>query len=299
MNFERPLADRSVPEIPPPDDRIRVIIDTDAKNEIDDQWALTLALLADERFKIEGLVGSAFDNHRGGRNSITDSVEEIERVVEKVGRPVTCPILPGAPPMQFSDKPSVSEGVEFIVEKALESDPDDPIWVIGLGCATDMASALLLDERIIDHVVAFWHLRTDWPDRCTNFNVFTDVRAARLLFHAPVPFVLFDTGEQLTCPMEESQEQVAPYGDIGSYLHEYRHRDSYFADPEKGFFDLGDIAGLVDPSLATWETVEFPRVDYNLRYQFGDNHGQIVRCADLDRDGVFTLFYDRLQSAYS
>jgi len=31
-----------------------VIIDSDAKNEIDDQWAIGLAILSPERFEIEG-----------------------------------------------------------------------------------------------------------------------------------------------------------------------------------------------------------------------------------------------------
>ena len=51
---------RQVPTIPPKGERIDVIIDADAKNEIDDQWALALALLSPERFNILGIVGGEF-----------------------------------------------------------------------------------------------------------------------------------------------------------------------------------------------------------------------------------------------
>ena len=41
--------------------------------------------------------------------------------------------------MQYNFLPSPSEGVDFIIEKARASTPDDPLWIIGLGAATDMA----------------------------------------------------------------------------------------------------------------------------------------------------------------
>jgi inosine-uridine nucleoside N-ribohydrolase len=289
---------RTVPEIPPPGESIRVVFDTDAKNEIDDQWALVLALLSLDRFEIEGFVGATFDNERGGRDSVDRSVREIETVLEKAGFAGEWPVKRGSHPMQYADEPSESEGVDFIVDRALAGDPDDPLWVVGLGAATDMASALLQEERIRDRVVAFWHLRTDWPDRCTNFNVFNDVRAARALFHSPLPFVLFDTGGHLTCPMAESERAVAPYGEIGAYLHEYRHEREWFADPEKGFYDLGDVAALVDPGAATWETVECPSIGWDLSYQFEGELGRILRCADVDRDRAFELLYERLRARY-
>jgi hypothetical protein len=150
----------------------------------------------------------------------------------------------------------------------------------------------------VDRVIAFWHLRTRWPEKCYNFNVFGDVRAARLLLHSPLSFVLFDTGTYLRCPMEESERRVKPYGELGRYLHEYRHRDPWFANPRKGFYDLGDIAALVDPTLACWEETPCPAVNWDLRYQFEGTLGTILRCYHVDRDRTFGLLYDRLSTRY-
>jgi hypothetical protein len=61
------------------------VIDSDAKNEIDDQWAIALAILSPERFQIEGFVGANFDNQRGGPDGVVKSVREIETVLEKAG----------------------------------------------------------------------------------------------------------------------------------------------------------------------------------------------------------------------
>ena len=298
MNWNPELKDRAVPRIPPAGKRLRVVIDSDAKNEIDDQWAIALAILSPERLQIEGFVGANFDNQRGGPEGVARSVREIETVLEVAGMAGRWPVLHGSHPMRYQFEPSRSEGVAFIIERALAGSPEDPLWVVGLGAATDMASALLVEPRIVDRVIAFWHLRTRWPEKCYNFNVFGDVRAARLLFHSPLSFVLFDTGTYLRCPMEESERRVKPYGELGRYLHEYRHHDPAFSDPQKGFFDLGDIAALVDPNLACWEETPCPAVNWDLRYHFHGTLGTILRCYHVDRDRTFALLYDRLETWY-
>jgi purine nucleosidase len=298
VKFEKNPSDRSVPVIPPREERIRVVIDTDAKNEIDDQYAIALAILSPERFEIEGFIGANFDNIRGGADSVEKSVREIELVLQKAGMKGRWPVKHGSDPMRYQFVPSESEGVDFIVEKAMQSSPEDPLWIVGLGASTDMASAILKEPEIIDRVVAFWHFRTRWPEKCYNFNVFGDVRAARLLFHSPLSFVLFDTGTYLTCPVEETEKNLRPYGELGRYLHEYRFTHPNFASPKKGFFDLGDIAALLDPDIACWEITECPEVDWDLDYHHRGNMGSIVRCYHVDRDRAFELLFNRMREAY-
>lgn len=131
-----------------------------------------------------------------------------------------------------------------------------------------------------------------------NFNVFGDPIAARTLIHLPMPLVLFDTGGHLSCPMEESARAVRPFGEIGEYLHEFRKTHEWFAQPDKGFFDLGDIAALLAPEIATWVVEDCPEVSPDLRYRFKGSKGKILRCSDIDRDKTFALLYERLRKAY-
>ena len=200
--------------------------------------------------------------------------------------------------MQYKYAVSASEGVDFIVQTILASTPQDPVWIVALGSATNLASAYLTNPDIANSAVFFWHGRTRWPDQCWNFNVFGDRHAAITLFEAPIPLILFDTGTHLYCPMEESEKHVKPYGDIGKYLHEYRYRSEYFQRENKGFFDLGDIAALVDPDIALWQVVSCPEVDPDLSYKFKGTKGKILRCYYVDRDATFQLLYDRLEQNY-
>jgi inosine-uridine nucleoside N-ribohydrolase len=297
MKFEID-QDRRVPQIPPLGQRLRVVIDSDAKNEIDDQWAIALAVLAPERFEIEGFVGANFDNQRGGPHGIEESVREIEMVLDKAGMAGKWPVKHGSHPLRYQFEPSESEGVDFIIERAMAGSPENPLWVIGLGTATDITSAFLKQPQIADRVVVFQHFRTMWPAKCYNFNVLGDVRAARLIFQSPLPFVLFDTGTYLRCPMDESEEFVKPHGELGEYLHDYRFNDPHWMSPTKGFFDLGDIAALLDPELACWEVTECPEVGWDLQYHFRSTMGSILRCYHVDRDRTFALLYDKLRTHY-
>ena len=79
------------------------------------------------------------------------------------------------------------------------------------------------------------------------------------------------------------------------YLHEYRKTQPSFMSPKKGFFDMGDVAALVDPSLACWEETECPEVDWDLSYRFKGTLGSILRCYHVDRDRSFALLYERLR----
>jgi inosine-uridine nucleoside N-ribohydrolase len=196
----------------------------------------------------------------------------------------------GSDPIVFRDRPSASEGVDFIVQEARKATPENPLWLILLGPATDGAAALLKDPSIADRVIIFWHGRSEWPDRCANFNAQNDLLATQLLFELPCRFVLFDTGTNLNMPMEESERRVGAVGPLGKFLHDIRKRSAYASRADKGMFDLGDIAALVDPEgTVEWEVAQTPAVRYDYRYDFTQTNGPLLRIKSIDRTASFRL----------
>jgi purine nucleosidase len=291
------------PKIPPKNERMRVIIVSDATNEIDDIWALSLAILYPDRFDIEGFVGSNYDHTETGvgPESIELSVNGIRTILAKAGKTGKYPVYAGSHPMQYEFAPSRSEGVDFIVKKAMTASPDNPLWIIGLGAPTDLASAYLQEPAIKDKIVVFWHGRTHatWPYRLQNYNVKGDMHASRILFHAPFPFVLFDTGTQLNAgTLEESEINVKPYGELGEYLYNYRLKSEDWRGNQKGFFDLGDIAVLIDPEIGKWEETFCPTVTPYMDFNFYKTNGTLLRCYDIDRNKTYQLLYKRLKENY-
>lgn len=287
--------DRVVPPWPPGEKPLRVIIDTDAATEVDDQHALALALVSLDRFKIEGIVAAHFGD-KGGPQGVERSYQEVLTVLEKAGLKGRIPVKKGSDPFTYSQVPPPSEGVDFIIERAMANE-SEPLWVISLGPCTDIAAAWLKEPRIKDRVIAFWHGRTQWPTKAWNYNAYNDLKAVRILFSSQLPLVLFDTGTDLTCAMQESEKRIRPHGPLGAYLHEIRLRSPAWQVPNKGLFDLGDIAALVDPSLVQFEVVDAPSVQWDMLYDHKNTHGRMVRISSIDRDRTFDLLEHRLATA--
>ena len=61
-----------------PTGRLRLVIDTDAKNEVDDQFAIAWALRSPERFRVEAVYAApfshgCFQNFRASKEAIEKS----------------------------------------------------------------------------------------------------------------------------------------------------------------------------------------------------------------------------------
>lgn len=278
------------PTVPwPPTGTLRVIIDTDTGNEVDDQWAVALALGFPERLKIEGFVAAHY-GQRGGANGIAKSRKSLEATLAAAGAAGKFIIKNGSDPVVYRDRVPNSEGVDFIIETAHTATPENPLWLILLGPATDGVAALLKDPSIADRLVIFWHGRSSWPERCSNFNAVNDPIATQLVFELPSRFVLFDSGANLTMPMEESDARVGSKGALGRFLHDIRKPSAYASRADKGMFDLGDIAALIDPTATcTWEAVQAPTVTLQYRYNFQQTNGPMVRISTIDREASFAL----------
>lgn len=274
---------------PPPAGELRVIIDTDAANEVDDQFAVALALGFPERMKIEGFVAAHY-GQKGGPKGIAKSRASLEDTLAAAGMADKFIIKNGSDPFVYRDRVPESEGVDFIIATAHTATPENPLWLILLGPATDGAAALIKDPSIADRVIIFWHGRSDWPQRCANFNAVNDPVATQLTFELPSRFVLFDTGANLTMPMDESERRVGSAGKLGAFLHGIRKSSSYASRADKGIFDLGDIAALIDPAgTAKWEAVQAPSISLEYRYEFRKTNGPLLRIDAIDRDGSFLL----------
>ncbi|MCK5804221.1 MAG: hypothetical protein KAI66_15395 [Lentisphaeria bacterium] len=100
----------------------RVLIDTDAKNEIDDQYAILRALGAPE-LKVEAITAAGYyDTNRKPRHTYIDgaerSYEEIVRVLDLMGMSGQMPVALGSSfPMTDKHTPKPSAAAELIIER--------------------------------------------------------------------------------------------------------------------------------------------------------------------------------------
>lgn len=101
----------------PKEKTIRVIIDTDAKNEVDDQFAIVQAVLS-ESFDIRGFIAAHFGEEKSNQ-SMQDSYDEIKKVLRLMRRDDISVYHGSSKAIATDLAPVVSDGVRLIIEEAM------------------------------------------------------------------------------------------------------------------------------------------------------------------------------------
>jgi inosine-uridine nucleoside N-ribohydrolase len=164
----------------PQEKLVRVITDTDAYNEADDQFAIVQAALS-PKFENVGFIAAHFGVNRV-KNSMEASFQELERLFNKMAIPTQELLYHGAVnPLVDRFTPVDSEGARLIIKEALADDPR-PLFVTFLGPLTDLASAYLLEPRIAGRLTAIWIGGGAYPAGGIEFNLGNDINAANVVF---------------------------------------------------------------------------------------------------------------------
>ena len=254
--------------------KIRLIINTDAKNEADDQFAIVHALLT-PRFKIKGIIAAHFGTRRT-QFSMQESYEEIEKILSLMNLQGQVPVYKGAAEaIPDETTPVPSEGAEAIIREAL-ADDSAPLYVIFLGPLTDLASAYLMEPGIADKLTAIWIGGGQWPNGGWEFNLSNDVHAANVIFQSrmelwQVPRTVYTT---MRVSIAELAYKVKPYGEIGNYLFQQLvdFNEKYANSPHwpKGeMWSLGDspaVSLLLDDHEYGYELKPAPRITEDMHY---------------------------------
>jgi inosine-uridine nucleoside N-ribohydrolase len=259
-------------QVPDPK-RIRLLIDTDAKNEADDQYAIAHALLT-PRFINKGIIAAHFGTHRT-TESMEESYAEARLITELLQSDV--PVLKGARHALPDERtPVPSEGADAIIREALADDPH-PLFVIFLGPLTDLASAYLMEPRIAEKLTAIWIGGGPYPNGGWEFNLSNDVHAANVVMGSPIPLwqVPRNVYSSMKVSLAELEHRVKPCGEIGRYLFEQlvRLNEEYGNNanrwPLGEAWSLGDspaVSLLLDDHEFGYELKPAPRITPDMHY---------------------------------
>ena len=244
----------------PQEKMVRVITDTDAKNEADDQFAIVQALLS-PKFDNVGLIAAHF-----GVGVHPDSMErshrELEVIMDKLGFEKDI-LYHGAPnPLPAPNVPVDSEGARLIMEEAMKDDVR-PLYITFMGPLTDIASAYLMEPRIAERVTVIWIGGGRYPAGGPEFNLGNDIHAANVVFSSPMKVwqVPKNVYEMMPVSLAELEYKVRPHGEIGRYLFDQLVEHSMEEIPRKSAFRTGE----------TWVLGDSPAVGlilYEHRFEF-------------------------------
>ncbi len=229
----------------PPEKQVRVITDTDAKNEADDQFCIVQTLLSPKLDNV-GFIGAHFGTRLP--DSMERSCRELELIFDLMGFDKTGMIHRGAPHALASEsEPVDSEGARLIIREAMKDDPR-PLYVTFLGPLTDLASALLIEPRIAGRLTAIWIGGGPYPHGGVEFNCGNDIRAANVVFRSKVSLwqVPKNVYEMMPVSLAELEYRVRPCGRIGAYLCDQLDAHAQEPGPRTSDFRTGESWVLGD-----------------------------------------------------
>lgn len=273
-----------------PAHKVRVVLDTDAYNEVDDQFAIAWALRSTERMGVEAVYAAPYCSkalqklvpipdealknfvHFSGTpaEGMEKSYREILNLFTLMNMASENKVFRGSDRFIGDDnKPVESDAARDLVRRAMNG--DGLLYVLAIGAITNVASAILMEPEIINKIVVVWlggqplHFKS-----AAEFNLMQDIKASQVMFDSGVPLVLIPcmtAASHLTVTKEELAGRMLGKSAIGTYLAEIvikQFRDEGIAQSDKfikklylrGMDDIpDDIAGAFTVRHISWSRI--------------------------------------------
>lgn len=197
--------------------KLRIIIDTDAACEADDQYAIAHALMT-PRFDVRGIIAEQFYRN-GGEDSVNKSYAEVVKVLDLMGVEGV-PVVRGYfRELQSEDDIPQSDGADLIISEALKQE-DKPLFILCQGAITNVGIALRKRPDIAGRFTCIWIGGGVYEDETLEYNLCNDTYAANTLYHSSVELwqVPMECYSQMQIGYAELQTRLLPCGKVGKYL---------------------------------------------------------------------------------
>lgn len=291
---------------PPVKRPVRMVLDTDTYNEIDDQFAVVYALISPE-LDVRAVYAAPFHNKRssGPGEGMEKSYEEILRILTRLGKDADGFALKGSTHyLTDLQNPEKCPAALDLIQRAKKSSPEDPLYVVAVGAITNVSNAILMDPSIIQNIVVVWLGGNGhhWPHQ-REFNFRQDLIASRVIFDSGVPFVQLPCTPivtHFTTTVPEMERYVAGRGAIGDYLLEIfkDYRKDHFGW-SKVLWDMTAVAWLINHHWLPSELVHSPIVTDNYTFSVDRSRHLIRVVSFVRRDPIFRDFFTKLEKQRS
>ncbi len=300
--------------------KIRLIYDTDANNELDDQFALMYLLVNGQVFELEGVTVNATKS--GG--NIDQHYEEARRILQLGQRDGQIPLLKGANgsfeairSQLLNDAFDGKAGVDFIIAEANKTH-DQELIILAVGKLTNVALALEKDPSIAEKMRVVW-LGSNYP-KPGEYNQDNDTVSMNYVLNTHVPFEMVTVryGEPSgTDAVKVTQKEIntkmpgmgpkierpitgrhgGTFFNFGDYaVSLFEHIDYHGDPPSRALFDMVAAAILKNPEWASKQEIAAPILIDNRWEERPENPRKITVWENFDRDAVMMDFYRTLEN---
>lgn len=299
-------------------EKIRVILDTDANNELDDQHAIAYLLFNGHVFEVEGIT---VNRTRAG-GDVHQHYAEAARVVELCGLKDRIRVYLGADG-EFNDikgrldRPDFdgAEAVNLIIERA-RKESNRRLVLLPVGKLTNIALALAKAPDIASKVRVVW-LGSNYPEP-GEYNQVNDEPSLNYILETGVDFEIAivrygkpsgtdavrATLEEIGRIMPGKGPQVDPpvtgrhggrFSNFGDYaVSLFENIELHGDPPSRALFDMAAVAIVKNPEWASAATQPAPILKEGKWVDRPDNSRRIILWENFDRQAIMNDFYDSM-----
>ncbi len=300
--------------------KVRVLFDTDANNELDDQHALAYLFFNGGVFDVAGVTVNA--TYNGG--NINGHYEEAKRVMQLCNVFEKIPLLKGADGNFATIRPHVgsrsydgSEGVNFIIAQAHQA-KKEKLLLLPVGKLTNIALALAKDPSIAKKVRIVW-LGSNYPEP-GEYNQDNDTAALNYILNTDVPFEMVTVRygkpsgtAAVTATRSEVRNTMAGLGPLaavpvtgrhgGTFRHFgdyainlFEHIETHDAAGSRALFDMAAVAIVKNPSWAQARIVPAPLLVNNQWVERPANSRTITVWENFNQSAIMDDFYQSMRT---
>lgn len=300
--------------------RLKVIFDTDANNELDDQHAMAYLFFNGDHFDVLGVSVNA--TYNGG--DISGHYNEAKRVMQLTNVYGKIPLLKGADgsferirPQLQQDSFDGDEAVNFIIDQAKQAG-EEKLILLPVGKLTTIALALEKDPSIASKVRIVW-LGSNYPEP-GEYNQDNDTVSMNYILNMEVPFEMVtvrygkstgtsavtanraEIGQKMTGLGPKATQPVTgrhggTFDNFGDYsVNLFKHIDSHDEQGTRALFDMAAVAIVKNPAWAERKVIPAPILIDNEWVERPDNDRKIVLWENFDKEAIMNDFYDRMEN---
>ena len=279
---------------------LKVIIDTDAYNEIDDQYAVAYAMRSPERLDIQAICAAPFLNSRStsAEDGMVQSYNEIFKIAKLAESNYSFPIYEGSRQFLCSkEEPVQSEAADKIAEIVTSS--DEPVYIIALGAITNVASAIIKHPEIIKKTAVVWlgGQALHWNDSA-EFNLGEDVLAAEVVFDSGITLL------QIPC-RGVCSEFITTIPELEYYLSGKNTLCDYLVNSTKAYakdqfawskqiWDVTAIGIFTVPEAFSTDIIPRPRIASSMTYELDSSRLPYIYVKRIKRDPIYADMFRKL-----
>jgi len=293
-----------------PTKKVDVILDTDAYNEIDDQFAIAYMFANPDKLNVKALYAAPFyfpamnNKSTSAKDGMERSYDEILKVLSMidVAKPLKDEVYRGSDAFLKNDQtPINSPAAQHLAKLAMEYDSNNPLYVVAIGAISNVASAILLNPKIIDRIVIVWlggHA-FHCPDT-KEFNMYQDMAAARAVFNSGVPLVQLPCHgvvSALTVSEAELSKWLLGKNDIAHYLASNTIEEVTYAKGKpwsRVIWDVAPIAWLLDEQFMSESLEKCPIPQDNGHYSHSSNRHFMKYVYHIHRDALVDDLFKKI-----